>query len=83
MATETTGIVSLYPVPESIPDGNRQGTVPIGRPRGNVAMPVLDRGLRAVPRGVVGDLYIGGEALALGYTGDPALTEERFHPNLL
>lgn len=77
--TETTGIVSLYPVPETGGDDPR--IVPIGRPRGNVAMLVLDRQLRPVPCGVAGDLYIGGEALAQGYTGDPALTAERFFPS--
>ena len=73
--TETTGIVSFYPVPES--EGDDEGIVPIGRPRGNVAMPVLDRRLRPLPCGVVGELYVGGPALAEGYT-DPALTAERF-----
>ncbi|MEO7271016.1 MAG: amino acid adenylation domain-containing protein [Vicinamibacterales bacterium] len=81
--TETTGIVSLYPVPDSTTDRPRQAIVPIGRPRGNVAMPVLDRQMRPVPRGVVGDLYVGGEALALGYTGEPRLTDERFLTNPL
>ena len=74
--TETTGIVSLYPVPETTAYDRR--IVPIGRPRGNVAMLVLDRQLRPVPCGVAGDLYIAGEALAQGYTGDPAFTAERF-----
>jgi amino acid adenylation domain-containing protein len=75
--TETTGIVSLYPVPE----GDARGLVPIGRPRGNVTMLVLDRQHRRVPCGVVGELYIGGPSLAQGYLSDPALTAARFAPS--
>jgi amino acid adenylation domain-containing protein len=77
--TETTGIVSLYPVPEV--RGDDQRIVPIGRPRPNVTMRVLDRQGRPQPCGIAGELYIGGEALASGYTGDPALTAERFREN--
>ena len=74
--TETTGIVSLLRVGE--PDGGDQSIVPIGRPRGNVSMYVLDRLMRPVPPGVSGELFIAGTALARGYLGDPELTAERF-----
>jgi amino acid adenylation domain-containing protein len=74
--TETTGIVSLHRVGE--PDGGDQCIVPIGRPRDNVSMHVLDRLMRPVPPGVSGELFIAGIALARGYLGDPELTAERF-----
>ncbi|MFF9401831.1 amino acid adenylation domain-containing protein [Streptomyces sp. NPDC014744] len=53
-------------------------TVPIGRPLGNSTLHVLDRHGEPVPPGVPGELWIGGEGVALGYAGDPRQTAERF-----
>ncbi|MFC3961338.1 amino acid adenylation domain-containing protein [Nocardia jiangsuensis] len=52
--------------------------VTIGAPLRGFHALVLDAALRPVPPGVLGELYIGGPALARGYHGRPALTAGRF-----
>jgi amino acid adenylation domain-containing protein len=57
--------------------------VPIGRPLSNVEIYLLDAQMQPVPRGCIGELYIGGASLALGYLNRPDLTAERFLPHPL
>ncbi|MEU5979697.1 amino acid adenylation domain-containing protein [Streptomyces sp. NPDC047315] len=60
-------------------DGREHPTrLPIGRPLPNVRVHLLDRALRRVPVGVVGEVYIGGTAPARGYRGQPAATAAAF-----
>ena len=61
--------------------GLRSAIAPIGRPLANIQIYLLDGRLEPVPRGVPGELWIGGEGLAWGYMARPELTAERFAPH--
>jgi len=56
-------------------------TVPIGKPISNTQIYLLDPHRNPVPMGVRGEIYVGGDGLALGYWNRAALTAERFVEN--
>ncbi|MEU6064800.1 amino acid adenylation domain-containing protein [Streptomyces sp. NPDC047082] len=58
------------------------GEPPIGHPVSGTHAYVLDGRLRPVAPGVPGELFLGGPGLARGYLNNPALTADRFLPDL-
>ncbi|HSF43897.1 MAG TPA: amino acid adenylation domain-containing protein, partial [Thermoanaerobaculia bacterium] len=75
--TETTVHVTLRPLTRADLEA---GSV-IGPPLPDLSLHLLDRGLRPVPPGVVGEIFVGGAGVARGYHGRPELTAERFLPD--
>jgi len=59
----------------------RPGPIPIGRPISQTQAYVLDDALHPVADCGEGELYIGGDGVALGYLNRPDLTAERFIPD--
>uniref|UniRef100_UPI0013DB290B non-ribosomal peptide synthase/polyketide synthase n=1 Tax=Pyxidicoccus caerfyrddinensis TaxID=2709663 RepID=UPI0013DB290B len=76
--TETTVFAACFRMTDAAQVG---ASVPIGLPIGSTRLYVLDAHGQPVPVGVVGELFIGGDGLARGYIGQPALTAERFIPD--
>ncbi|MFD4656013.1 non-ribosomal peptide synthetase [Kitasatospora sp. NPDC058444] len=72
--TEATTFTTLHPVTRA----DCAGSVPIGRTFGGARAHVLDERLAPVAPGTVGELWIAGDRLALGYLDRPELTAERF-----
>ncbi|MFF0463127.1 amino acid adenylation domain-containing protein [Streptomyces mexicanus] len=61
--------------------GSRRTLVPLGSALPGVLVRVLDAGLRPVPDGVTGEVWLGGDGLARGYTDRPDLTALVFVPD--
>lgn len=85
-ATFDASLHNFYGPTETVINASRykvrgiQGTrtVPIGTPKINTQIHILDQTLRPVPVGVIGEIYIGGTHVARGYHRAAGLTAQRF-----
>lgn len=74
--TETTTFAATYRIPPLRElDIER---IPIGTPIPATTLAILDENGHEVAVGEVGELYVGGDGVALGYIGQPSLSAERF-----
>ena len=64
--TENTTFSTCYGISAENPPHH---TVPIGRPIANSTVRVVDDTGRLLPPGAVGELWVGGDGLAIGYVG--------------
>src|SRR5690606_34732901 len=75
--TECTDVSHFHLVSKHHTDSS----IPIGHSIPNVTHYVFDEQHQLVPRGVVGELYLGGVGVGPGYLNNAALTQERFIEN--
>ncbi|RBL91045.1 non-ribosomal peptide synthase/polyketide synthase [Chitinophaga flava] len=77
--TECAVCVSTYAV---TPADAHYTAIPVGRPIANLAVYILDDYLQPVPVGVEGKLFVSGIGVARGYLNNPALTAQKFVPDV-
>lgn len=76
--TETTvwsTVMRVQAAQDALPD------IHIGHPIANTQVWILDENGQPCPRGVPGEICIGGEGVTLGYLARPELTADRFLPD--
>ena len=56
-------------------------SVPIGSPISNMNAYILGSNLKMLPKGVVGEIFLSGKSLALGYRNLANMTKEKFLDN--
>ncbi|KQX21963.1 type I polyketide synthase [Variovorax sp. Root434] len=77
--TECTTFAATHRIALPLPEDLR--SIPLGRPIKDTVLRVLSPSMALLPTGFVGELCIGGQGLARGYLGQPALNAERFVPD--
>lgn len=74
--TETSGIISVYPI--SAEQLDKTGIVSIGRAIENTKIYIVNDEMQLVPNGEQGELCVGGGGVGRGYLNRPELTDRQF-----
>lgn len=77
--TECSDDVTHYRVSE--PPHKHLANMPIGHAVANMRLYILDASLRPVPRGVIGQIFVGGIGVGRGYLNNPKRTASVFLPD--
>lgn len=76
--TECTDIAAVYTLDDA---KTFKGLIPIGQASANVQLHILDEYLTPLPQGAIGELFIGGAGVGLGYLHNPAQTADSYIQN--
>lgn len=76
--TETTCTSLIY---EFSKDSEISNGIPIGKPIPGVSVFILDENLEICPKGISGEIYIGGTGASTKYLNNKELNDERYVPN--
>ena len=71
--TEITVVDTIYKINDLI-----YNDVPIGRPLSNNFIFIVDKHMNLLPKGIVGEIIVGGLSVALGYLNNADKTKEKF-----
>lgn len=74
--TENTTISSTFTI-----DKSYKYSIPIGKPIANSTCYIVSNSNKLLPVGFPGELWVGGDGVALGYLNNPTLTLEKFIQN--
>ena len=74
--TEDTTYSTVYKL-----NKREESNIPIGKPIHNTQIYILDTFHNLLPVGICGEIYLGGEGVALGYLNRPNLTTQKFIDN--
>lgn len=75
--TECTILTTVYPVDKA----REYENIPIGRPLDNLEVYVVDKQMRRLPAGAVGELCVAGPQVSKGYLNRPEQTAKVYTPN--
>ncbi len=70
------GAYATYYAIDNLEDDDK--VIPIGKPIDNTRVYILNESLQLQPEGIVGEMYVSGEAVAIGYYNKPELTAQAF-----